>query len=112
MKGVQDIYDLFFSGTAEQAAKMDHAGGYLLIVADIGHALAEDPNLKGYDNEEDSPALLYYTMGRADEMRARMEAERTKPSGPAPTPASDPDEWPALDEWEPLTPEDWDKTEI
>lgn len=103
MKGIQDIYDLFFSGTAEQAAKMGHAGGYLLIVADVGHALAEDPNLKGYD--DDGPALLYYTMGRADEMRARMEAERTKQGKPAPTPASDPDEWPALDEWEPLTPE-------
>lgn len=87
MKGIQDIYNLFFSGTAEQAAKMDHARGYLLIVADVGHALAEDPNLKGYD--DDAPALLYYTMGRADEMRARMEAERTKPSGPAPTPTSD-----------------------
>ena len=54
MKGIQDIYNLFFSGTAEHA----------------------------------------------------------KPSGPAPTPASDPDEWPALDdEWPPLTPEDWETPE-
>lgn len=109
MKGIQDIYNLFFSGTAEQAAKMDHARGYLLIAADVGHALAEDPNLKGYD--DDGPALLYYTMGRADEMRARMEAERTRQGKPTP-PTSNPDEWPALDdEWPPLTPEDWETPE-
>lgn len=85
----QEIYDLFFSGTVEQAAQMEERAAHDLICTDVARWLTDDPNSRpavdeaqriGIDVNSLKLDVIYYLIGRADERREQA-AQNTQSNG-------------------------------